>query len=72
MSGCESCVWIQYAQELTDMYQDSGTTAKKIILKKITDPSMQVFLKMEISMLDKKKPISIDDIQTRPPKTKKT
>jgi Oxidoreductase-like protein, N-terminal len=70
MSGCENCVWIQYAQELTEMYKDSGTTAKKIILEKITDPSMQVFLKMELDTIKNKKEISIKDILTKPPKEK--
>lgn len=54
MSGCENCVWIQYAKELTDMYNDSGETAKKILLEKIKDPSMQVFLRMELRTLEKK------------------
>lgn len=49
MSGCANCVWIQYAQDLTTLYKDSGETAKKIIMKKIKDPTMQVFLKMELS-----------------------
>jgi hypothetical protein len=71
MSGCENCVWIQYAQELTEMYKDSGTTAQKIIFEKIKDPTMQVFLKMELKTIDSRKPISIEDIQTRPPKPKK-
>lgn len=52
MSGCANCVWIQYAQDLTDLYQVSGDTAKKIIMKRIKDPSMQVFLKMELNSLD--------------------
>lgn len=72
MSGCENCVWIQYAQELTELYKDSGASAQKIILEKIKDPSMQVFLKMELATIEKKKPISIDDIKTRPPKPKKS
>ena len=71
MSGCEKCVWIIYAQELTDMYKDSGSTAKKIILEKIKDPSMQVFLKMELETIDTKKPVTLDDIKTRPPKPNK-
>lgn len=69
MSGCENCVWIQYAKELTDLYNDSGETAKKLILKKITDPSMQVFLKMELESIDSKKSL-FDSIQTKPVKKK--
>lgn len=55
MSGCENCVWKKYAEDLTDLYQDSGEQAKKVILEKIKDPSMQVFLKMELEFLTKKK-----------------
>lgn len=69
MSGCENCVWIQYAKELTDMYKDSGETAKKIILQKISDPSMVVFLKMELAAIDSKKSI-FDQIQPKPVKKK--
>lgn len=70
MSGCENCVWIMYAKELTDMYKDSGDTARKIILKKIEDPSMQVFIKMELDQIDQKKSL-LETIQTKPPKPKK-
>ena len=54
MSGCEKCVWIQYGKELTDLYKDSGETARKVILEKIKDPTMQVFLKMELKSLMEK------------------
>lgn len=63
MSGCQKCVWITYAEELTKLYQDSGEIAKKLIMKKIQDPSMQVFLKMEIDQIDHKKSL-IESIQT--------
>lgn len=53
MSGCENCVWIQYAKDLTDLYNDSGETAKKILLEKIKDPTMQVFLRMELKVIEK-------------------
>lgn len=55
MSGCENCVWKKYASDLTDLYNVSGDNAKKIILEKIKDPTMQVFLKMELDLLNKKK-----------------
>lgn len=51
MSGCESCVWINYGKELTELYKDSGETARKLILERIKDPTMQVFLKMELKSL---------------------
>lgn len=73
MSGCENCVWIVYAKDLTEMYKDSGETARKIILQKIADPSMQIFLKMELNQIDKKlnEPSLLETIQTKPPKLKK-
>ena len=48
MSGCEKCVWIVYADTLTQMYEDGGEKAKEIILTRIQDPTMKVFLKMEL------------------------
>lgn len=51
MSGCEKCVWIQYGKDLTELYKDSGEIARKVILEKIKDPTMQVFLKMELQTL---------------------
>lgn len=55
MSGCANCVWIQYAKDLTEMYKYSDEHLQKIILDKIKDPSMQVFLKMELkTLLDSK------------------
>lgn len=35
------------------MYKDSGETARKILLEKIKDPTMQVFLRMELSAIEK-------------------
>lgn len=69
MSGCANCVWIVYAQELTNLYKDGGT-AKKLVLEKIKDPSMQVFLKMELNSLDDKKSL-FDSNKTRPNQDKK-
>lgn len=51
------------------MYKDSGETAKKIILQKISDPSMVVFLKMELNSIDDKKSM-FDQIQPKPVKKK--
>lgn len=54
MSGCEKCVWIEYAKTLTEMYSVSGEIAQKIILERLKDnPSMQVFMKMELNSLKK-------------------
>jgi Oxidoreductase-like protein, N-terminal len=52
MSGCQNCVWIQYATELTELYKDGGDQARKIILERIKDPSLQMFLKLELKNLE--------------------
>lgn len=53
MSGCANCVWIEYAKQLTKIYSDGGSTAQKLILEKITDPGLKVFLQMELKTLEK-------------------
>lgn len=55
MSGCANCVWIQYAAELSDIYRDGGVKAQEIILEKIKDPSLQMFLKLELKQLKSNK-----------------
>lgn len=51
MSGCANCVWIEYAKELTKIYSDGGDKAKELILEKITDPSLKMFLQIELKAL---------------------
>lgn len=53
MSGCANCVWIDYAKELTRIYADGGSRAQQLVLQKITDPSLKVFLQMELKALGK-------------------
>lgn len=48
MSGCQNCVWIQYAADLTKILDDGGEKAREIVLEKISDPSLKMFLKMEL------------------------
>ncbi|KXJ79869.1 hypothetical protein RP20_CCG027596 [Aedes albopictus] len=60
MSGCQNCVWIEYANELTKLLDDGGEQAREIVLQKITDPSLKMFLRMELQNLEgaKKEPPS--------------
>lgn len=53
MSGCANCVWIDYAKQITKIYADGGSKAQKLILKKISDPNLKVFLKMELRTIGK-------------------
>lgn len=48
MSGCPNCVWIQYAEKLSQRFNNSSDDVQKIIMEKITDPNMKAFLSMEL------------------------
>ena len=47
MSGCANCVWITYAQELAQLYKDSGRAAESV-MNAIDDPSLKMFLNHEL------------------------
>ena len=49
MSGCPTCVWLEYAEELGQFYKDGGSKAKEAIEKDIHDPSLKAFLMFELS-----------------------
>lgn len=49
-TGCANCVWIVYAEELREYYKDGGEQAKKAI-EKIDDPSLKMFIKLELGLL---------------------
>ena len=53
MSGCANCVWIQYAIELTAMYNDGGDTGRELILQRMDDPNMKAFLSLELKLIKK-------------------
>ncbi|XP_015590665.1 uncharacterized protein LOC107265582 [Cephus cinctus] len=48
MSGCANCVWIQYAEKLSNVLRTSDADVQKIIMDKVEDPNMRVFLSMEL------------------------
>ena len=50
MSGCANCVWITYAQELAEIYKDSGRASERV-MKAIDDPSLKIFLNLELKEL---------------------
>ena len=47
MSGCVNCVWVLYAEELAQIYQDGGEAAEKV-LEAVEDPSLKIFLSLEL------------------------
>ena len=49
MSGCQKCVWLDYADELMEYYQDGGKKADDA-LNDVPDENLKAFLKMELRM----------------------
>ena len=47
MSGCANCVWLLYAEELAQIYKDGGRAAERV-LEAIEDPSLKIFLSLEL------------------------
>lgn len=50
MSGCTNCVWIQYAEKLSETLTNSSDDVQKIIMEKVTDSNMRAFLSMELRL----------------------
>lgn len=50
MSGCEKCVWRVYAEELKEQLGDLGDAALAEALESIEDPSLKMFIKMELNV----------------------
>lgn len=48
MSGCANCVWIQYAEQLSNVIEASNVDLQKVILEKVQDSNMRAFLTMEL------------------------
>lgn len=53
MSGCANCVWLEYAEKLTEYFKDGGERAIKEINEKVDDPSVKAFLLQELRMRKK-------------------
>ncbi|EDV43574.1 uncharacterized protein Dana_GF16461 [Drosophila ananassae] len=55
MSGCANCVWLDYAQTLAKLLGDNDEEAREIVLSKITDPNLKMFLSLELRNLKQKR-----------------
>ena len=49
MTGCSNCVWIQYADSLINHYKDGGVKAREELEQLVTDPTLKMFLRLELS-----------------------
>lgn len=50
-TGCGKCVWMIYADELKEYYKDDlGKFTEGLNLDQIEDPSVRMFLKMELGL----------------------
>lgn len=53
MSGCANCVWLDYAEKLSQYLRDGGEQAIKEIDEKVTDPNIKAFIMQELRMRTK-------------------
>ncbi|XP_023176027.1 oxidoreductase-like domain-containing protein 1 [Drosophila hydei] len=51
MSGCANCVWVEYAKTVAKILGDNDDRARELVLAKIKDPNLRVFLEMELRNL---------------------
>lgn len=49
-SGCPNCVWLDYADHLTQHYKDGGKEALAAIHRDIEDPNLREYLLFELRM----------------------
>lgn len=55
MSGCANCVWVEYAEQLAKLLGDNDDRAREIVLSKITDPNLKMFLDLELRNLKQRR-----------------
>lgn len=50
MSGCANCVWIEYADKIAKLLDGNTEGARELVLKKIQDPNLRMFLQTELKL----------------------
>lgn len=50
MSGCANCVWLEYAEKLSQYFKDGGEKAIEEINKRVDDPNIKAFILQELRM----------------------
>ncbi|KAM7360368.1 uncharacterized protein ACRADG_005082 [Cochliomyia hominivorax] len=54
MSGCPNCVWIEYAETVAKLLHGNCDQATQLVLKKIQDPNLKMFLAIELKSIQYK------------------
>ena len=53
-SSCPNCVWLDYAEKLSQYYADGGAEAMKAINRDIEDPNLREYLLFELRIKSSK------------------
>lgn len=69
MSGCANCVWVEYAEQLAKLLGDNDDRAREIVLSKITDPNLKMFLDLELRNLKQRRESNKTQSAEEPKKT---
>ncbi|NWR82260.1 OXLD1 protein, partial [Furnarius figulus] len=53
-TGCPSCVWVGYVEELLERHRDGGAQALAAVEQHVEDENIKMILRMEIRLRSKK------------------
>ncbi|NXM71326.1 OXLD1 protein, partial [Serilophus lunatus] len=53
-TGCPSCVWVGYVEELLERHRDGGAQALAAVEQHVQDENIKMILRMEIRLRSKK------------------
>lgn len=53
MSGCPNCVWLDYAEKLSEYFKDGGKRAMEELNEKVSDENIKAFIMHEWRMRQK-------------------
>ncbi|XP_075149009.1 uncharacterized protein LOC142222646 [Haematobia irritans] len=68
MSGCANCVWIEYAETIAKLLDGNTDKVRELVLKKIEDPNLRMFLSIELKSLQYKLDMEKRSLSSESPK----